>query len=188
MTRKAMASIPLIVVSAVITLTGMGVTVQGRLRQAAHQALARSLALREAVAAGESAVEEAVFRMRHPPPGGELLDPSAPLAARIEPAETRRLIPPADGARITVGAVSVRQFGALTDVPGRPMDGTLTVSVDVRVTPSSLFAPAIARTVVRSYRVHVHRVRVDDGSGAPRVVYSQVRLRPRPLNQWVVAR
>jgi hypothetical protein len=186
MSRRGM-SIPLVLVGLVITMAGASALVQSRMRTSAHMALARSLALRDAVAAGESALEEAVFRFRHPPAGRELLDPAGALAARVEPEETRRLAAPPDRAgRIAVGNVDAAQLGPLTTAAGEPDRGTLECKVEVRVVPASLLAPAVRRTLVRHYAFQIHRVSIDDGSGTPRVVFSQVRLDPRPTNQWVM--
>ena len=84
--------------------------------------------------------------------------------------------------RVTVSAVELSQVGPLLEEAHHPAQGVIEMKVRVRAGTPSLFGSPIDRTIVRRYRFQVYRVHGASGA-AP--LWSQVRLMPQPLAQWV---
>lgn len=175
----------LAVVSVVIALVSIGASSAFRLRQGAQRALARSLAAGQVLAVAQSAMEETVFRVRHPEPGREILTADRPVGASVDPARTRQLLVGGRDERMTVEPVQIRQIGSTVTAAGRPAWGVLEMSASVTLGTGGLASPSLRRVVVRRYGFEILRV-VVNSSGGPVPVFSQFRLAPEPLAEWVV--
>jgi hypothetical protein len=158
-----------LVAALAIALIEIGVWAAFRQREAAHQALGRALASRDAIALAESAAEEAVELLR----AGAIDRIGA--EGTLEPAETRRLHEGTGDGDLALDAVRVRSLGA-------PKQGPAMVEVSARAyrRTGAFSANALGRTVVRRYRCDTYEVKAGDS-----VVFSQRRLSPVPLAQWV---
>lgn len=142
-------------------------------------------ALAEAVWIAESALEEAVYRLRHPSRGQRLLSTDRPVEAAIEPEETRLFLAEArTQPQIDVSAVHLTQAGAFTDPAQGPQQGLVELRVRVSIGQKSLLGSGASREVVRLYRVTHFHARTPLAA-AGEVLFSQIRLAPEPLTQWV---
>lgn len=171
-----------VLTSVVLGLVGLGSTGAWRVRQSACQIQARQEALRDAVFAGESALEEAVARLRHPAPGTSPVDPSERDSRSVEPIVTRAELARSRAAEhVRVSAVSLEPRGKLIEEDGKPAQGVLDLTVTVRAGRASLFGAAVSRRLVRRYRYQIFRARNAGGT----LLYAETRLHPEPLAQWV---
>lgn len=153
-----------------IALIEIGAWAAFRQREAAHQALARALASRDVIALAESAAEEAIELLR----AGAIDRIGA--EGSLEPAETRQIAAKAgDGASaLTVDAVRVRTVAA------KEGPAMLEVSARAALRTGAFSAGGVSRTVVRRYRLDTFEVKAGQ-----QVVFSQKRVSPVPLAQWV---
>lgn len=159
-----------LVAALAIALVEIGAWAAFRQREAAHQVLSHALASRDATALAESAAEEAVELLR----SGAIDRIGA--EGSLEPDQTRRIAAGAgDGAGgFTVDAVRVRTV-AVKEGPAM-----LEVSVRAARRTGAFSAGSVSRTVVRRYRLDTYEVRAGQ-----QVVFSQKRVSPVPLAQWV---
>lgn len=174
----------------IVCLTLMIVSIQvmaiTSARHGAHQALDRAYSLRDATAVGESALEEAMFQIRTTRPGSELLKPGRIVTQTIPPSFTRRLADQLVGGwRVSVSDVRVVQIGSVVKDQSGSGRGTIAMEVNVAIRTRGIVGNFVERKLVRWYRFEVHGVRGLDGGDVP--VFEQIRVRPRPIAQWMVA-
>lgn len=132
-------------------LVVMTTVIQHQLRHGADRVIAHRIAVSEAVALAESALEESLFTLRHRIAATGSLEMRPGAAIRIDAKATARLARACGEDRITLRPVTVQVIGpVIRDAAG--VEGAIELTAAACVRPGVFLGAEVSRRAVRRYR------------------------------------